>query len=1178
VTGYTSAYSPAYGGGFPLDVQADLRLGGTWTSVTEWAYNRSVPAFTITRGRSDETAQCNPSSLAGQLNNRDARFTARNPAGPYYGLLNRNTAVRLSVPGTGTFLRFADDTASYIATPDTAALDISGDAEWQLDLDLDSHMPCILASKSDAGTQLSWSIRLNGDGTVSLFWYTGSQSEQAASALPLPLGRISLRITLAMTTGTVTWYTSTGPVSGSPSWAQLGTQATIGSTAMASSTVQIAIGYNAAITALDAADGDTITGPAGKVYGFMLLDGIGGTPVASPDFTTATAGAASLTDAQSNVWTLSGTAEFSDRSYRYHGEMSSLPVAFDSSGHDIWVPFTAGGILRRLQQGSSPVYSAMRRGILSYPSGPSSQPDGAASFQSTLAYWHCEDPQGATAFASGITANADGLTPGAMQFSGVPALQAVAGSVTADSAFACSAQLPQVGLSEWTAAVPPYNINSSTFSLMFLLAIPSGGPPTAGPLLAATFTDGSTTYTLTITYAAASSGSLTLTGPGGTTSAITGVNGQPYLVQLNNNGTGSAAAQMVLYTAAGVQTAVDVSSDGGNLTGFRVNPTSVNLGDTEMGHFWVSGDWDDPPALGSILGFLAAWDGEATGNRFARMCGENGLQARIYGYPDTTAAMGQQPIDTLTNILQSCEDADRGMVFEPPGSLGLGYRTGSSLCGQVPAVTFDYAAAQVGDQESSPVSLTSIDDDQYTRNDWTVTRSSGPVSGGSYQAQLDDGSPMSVSSPEDGGAGDYPDSLSVNTETDAQLPDIAGWLVHAGTVNEERYPQIVTGLHRAPVIEAALAGPVLDTRIGDYVTIVNPPAWLPPGAIRQLVAGVTETLSSKLYQVSWNAVPESPYETIVLGDPVPGRLDTDGSTLTAWSYATSGTPSNGTYFIVATSQAALISAGDEFTDVKNAGTTFTVTSLSTPSFGFVNVFISPTAGTAMSSDTVTQTAAAKGIPPVAWGGAGNAGWAGWAATQAAVAQPGTALVITSAGGSGGFWQAYGPQEPVTAGQTVAVVAVLTAAQALASVAAGIHLGGGSDTYTDSSVVAVTAGEDVVLVAVATAAAGQTYWQPYVIDNENSPSGYTMTVSECYGGVTGVLQPATTNSASPLWTTAAGDVPFDVAIGGEQVTVAAVSGSGSPQKFTVLRAVNGVAKTQATGTALALFCPPVLALA
>ncbi|WP_433406886.1 hypothetical protein [Streptomyces sp. CA-146814] len=63
---------------------------------------------------------------------------------------------------------------------------------------------------------------------------------------------------------------------------------------------------------------------------------------------------------------------------------------------------------------------------------------------------------------------------------------------------------------------------------------------------------------------------------------------------------------------------------------------------------------------------------------------------------------------------------------------------------------------------------------------------------------------------------------------------------------------------------------------------------------------------------------------------------------------------------------------------------------------------------------------------------------------------------------------------------------------------------------------------------------------------------------------------------PRWTTNATNMPFDVMVGGERMTVTAVVGTG-PQTFTVARAVNGIAKSHGAGTTLALARPSIRAL-
>jgi hypothetical protein len=59
---------------------------------------------------------------------------------------------------------------------------------------------------------------------------------------------------------------------------------------------------------------------------------------------------------------------------------------------------------------------------------------------------------------------------------------------------------------------------------------------------------------------------------------------------------------------------------------------------------------------------------------------------------------------------------------------------------------------------------------------------------------------------------------------------------------------------------------------------------------------------------------------------------------------------------------------------------------------------------------------------------------------------------------------------------------------------------------------------------------------------------------------------------PVWTQAAGDMPFDIAVGGEQMTVTAISGASSPQTFTVTRSVNGLVKAHVTDEDVRLYAP------
>lgn len=70
---------------------------------------------------------------------------------------------------------------------------------------------------------------------------------------------------------------------------------------------------------------------------------------------------------------------------------------------------------------------------------------------------------------------------------------------------------------------------------------------------------------------------------------------------------------------------------------------------------------------------------------------------------------------------------------------------------------------------------------------------------------------------------------------------------------------------------------------------------------------------------------------------------------------------------------------------------------------------------------------------------------------------------------------------------------------------------------------------------------------------------------------------TTTDPMDLWTTDAGSFPFDVVVGGQQMTISAISGTSSPQTFTVSDpSVNGVSRAWDAGTKVQIVNPKYLA--
>jgi hypothetical protein len=68
----------------------------------------------------------------------------------------------------------------------------------------------------------------------------------------------------------------------------------------------------------------------------------------------------------------------------------------------------------------------------------------------------------------------------------------------------------------------------------------------------------------------------------------------------------------------------------------------------------------------------------------------------------------------------------------------------------------------------------------------------------------------------------------------------------------------------------------------------------------------------------------------------------------------------------------------------------------------------------------------------------------------------------------------------------------------------------------------------------------------------------------------------TATVGPVWTTDPTDMPVDIRVGGEVMTVTAITGAAAPQTFTVVRSVNGVSKAHAAGADVRLANPMILA--
>jgi hypothetical protein len=584
------------------------------------------------------------------------------------------------------------------------------------------------------------------------------------------------------------------------------------------------------------------------------------------------------------------------KSYRFWGEVAAWPQSWDPTGTDVGIAIEAAGILRRLGQGTantgSTLYTAITSGALSNP---------------LIAYWPCEDATNATSLAAGIP----GVLP--MRINGTITL-------ASNSSFVCSLPLPNLGTQgNVTGFVPAYTPQMSTM-VRFLVAIPSSGA-TDGQVLCSIYATGSIPR-WDLYYSAAAGGLVGLRGrnSSGTTVFDTGtggfsLNGQLAQLSAELVQTGPDI-QVTLYTMlVGSNTAGGPFGTASSQTVGAVTSLLVGgaLSNTAIGHIRVQIASAQPTDQFDLQQQLIAYAGESAAARVARLCATIGVAYEQIGNTTDGVAMGTQLPATPLSLIDDCQVADDGILYESTSMLGLGYRTRVSMENQAPALTLDYRQFELAAVPSP------VDDDRYARNDITVKRS-----GGSSARAVQATGPLSILPPP-AGVGLYPDSVTVNIVDDSTLTSQAGWRLHLGTVDEARYPQIAVNLaHQAFVSNPALRQQVLAVRPGDRITIANPPAWLPPDQISQIVIGFSEQLDRFQHRITFNTIPESPYHTALLEDPVLSRLDTGGSQLASSALATDTT------LLVATTYGPLwtTSAADWPFDIRISGEQITVTAVS----------------------------------------------------------------------------------------------------------------------------------------------------------------------------------------------------------------------------------------------------------
>ncbi|MEU6756979.1 hypothetical protein [Streptomyces sp. NPDC046685] len=859
------------------DARVELQIGGTWTDVTDDVLHDQTIRYSW--GRRGEGARTDPAAASLALRNPTGIYSNRNPTSPYYGQLGRNTPVRITHGGADIALVIPSGSQGRATTPDTAALDILGDIDVRAHLTpsawegTHTNGAWDIVSKYGAAGQRSWSMLQAGGGLFFRWSVDGTNVINTTATVYLPFApgqegavRASLDVNNGAGGWTVTFYTA--PTLAGP-WTQLGNPVSgSGVTSIFNSTAPVEIGDITAAT----------FAPVSRQIHAVEIRNSAGTVVANPDFTAQAAGTTSFADAAGRTWTIANGAEITDRRIRAQLEASSWAPRWGASGHDVTAPITAAGILRRLGQGAKPLASTLRRRLPA---------------MGAVAYWPFEDGTEATRAYSPIA----GCAP----------LSVKDFSFAADDSCPGSDALPSIGTAAtMQGPVPAYTSATNGYLVAMIYAIDTM-PASSSPWLAVT-TNGTargivlsftSTQVVAVLYNAAGAVITTqaftnasVFGPGkwfrlDVTAQASGGNTDFHLGFVDVEGGGVAWN----FSIAGVPgTVISIDTVFGSL-----------LSGMRLGHLAVF-----PSSDVSVWGQADnGFRGDTPGARFFRLGVEENVPITTAQGPNSTTVMGPQRSHTLLDLLNECEDADGGILFEDPERAALFYRTRTTLYSQTPTVTIPYG------QLAPP--LEPVDDDRWLRNDRTVQRTGGS----SARAVLTTGA-LSVQAPPLG-VGTYADSRTLNVASDGVLQDIAAWLLHRGTWDESRYPRVRIYLHKYPELVPAVAA----LRPGHIIRITDLPVWLPPGPVDLMVEGAEEVFKTLEWTITLSCSPAGPWSVGVLDDAVLGRLDTAGSTLV------SGVTSTATSLSVATPVGPLwATSGQTPFDIRVGGEVMTVTAVS----------------------------------------------------------------------------------------------------------------------------------------------------------------------------------------------------------------------------------------------------------
>lgn len=914
-----------------LPVLVELKVGATWTDITDDV--RVSDGIAIVRGRADEEGEIGPSSCKLTVDNRTGKYSPRNPLGPYYGKIGRNTELRVSLWEEITF----DASSSSVVTggnmiwthtpvvtkPSGVIVMVQQSASTAHELDTVTYggFPMDVGGSIQTEGGVFYRYHLSGVNRIP------GGPQEVSIQVDGPASKRAVAISFAG--GEEILIRASGFFGGSGADPDLG----------------IAVAKRGVLLGTIHSAHDAITSVSPDTGMTDVVEQDFGSDVWSVIRTIITQGEGVYSVgwiAPAEAWSAEVFA-VEARSYRSWGEIAELPPRWDVSLNDGVVPVTANGILRRLGQGNAPARTGLKSWVLN---------------ERPFAYWALDEGE-----LAGYGRSTAGLTqykfvpwPPAKPWR--PVFKFGAGEFGAGEQIG----LPN-GLQISDTAPDPFpgymradvgSGHDDGVAIDFVFRH-MGTNPAEFRLHARDYNDN----TWRLAMRAGAFDDIQLAHIETSTGTATGLadslplgelsDGELHHVRLLYDQDGADVQVTAWVDGVQVVTATRPATtmDGCSILTFTYEPTGTET-PIAIGHVtvWDAGVIGIPP-VADFTAAMRLFAGEPAGRRIERLCAELGVPFTAVGNLDDTVPVGPQTEGALLQHIRAAADADGGTLYEPRNALGLAYRTRVSTYNQPPTAVIDFAAGELAP------SLEPTDDDQLTRNDVTVTRTDG----GSFRAVLEEG-PMSVEDPPSG-VGRVEDEVTLNVASDDQLRDLAYWRLALGTHDEPRYPVVRVNRANANVVaDAALSKGALTVDVDDRLVITNTDAIDIADDIGLLARGYAETMAPFTHLLDFNCSPSKPYEVAVYASDIAvdgDRYSPDESFL--WTPITSGQTS----FEVGTLTGPGWTDNDGDFDIMIGGERMTVTSI-TGGDG-VPFFAGTGAGDSQNNLPVTA-----GLPPSALAG------------------------------------------------------------------------------------------------------------------------------------------------------------------------------------------------------------------